>query len=314
MSSESTFLCLPREIRDIIYREYVTLEHGYVYNPATNKLKAGGPIHQPHLMALQFCCQQVAAEMQGLALKHNTIRFYTVCSVETKRRANALFSLMKNMWSTEAELLHQARGRISPEAMQQMASRFPQLQHVIERLNTRPEGQYPEGGWCIVSLPWEALRYIETNQYGEALSAYRNFVTCALQSILAHHSPGSLDPTWLSRANRVLSMCHEPWLIPEDDDEITCRRRLLYRDFAGPRDTGFNYRFSAAAACIRFLRSVPDARTHMRQVVLEEDRPAVPFAECHAQGLLPFLRENPQVTRDPACQVMEEHISVCRGQ
>lgn len=90
-------------------------------------------------------------------------------------------------------------------------------------------------------------------------------------------------------------MCHEPWLIPEDDDEITCRRRLLYRDFVGPRDTGFNYRFSAASACIRFLRSVPDARTALRQAVLEEDRPSVPFAECHAQGLLSFFRENPKL-------------------
>ncbi|KAK8067288.1 hypothetical protein PG997_014035 [Apiospora hydei] len=297
MSSESTFLGLPREIRDLIYREYVTLEHGYVYNPATNQLKAGGPIHQPNLMALQSCCKQFAHEMDGLALRHNIVRFYTICSIETKHRANALFCLMKNMYSTEAELLHQARGRISPEAKQRMASRFPQFLHLIERFDVRPIVQEPDDGygWTIVALPWEALRYMDTNQYGEALSVYRDFVTYALQSVLDTNPPGNLDQTWLSRASRVLGMCHEPWRIPEDDDDVARRRQLLYREFPTPWDTGFYYRFSVAAACIRFLRSVPDVRSHMRQVVLEEDRPSVPFAECHAQGLLPFLRETPKM-------------------
>ncbi|KAK8876963.1 hypothetical protein PGQ11_001909 [Apiospora arundinis] len=295
MSSEPAFLRVPREIRDIIYREYVTLEHGYVYNPATNRLKAGGPICKPNLMALQSCCQQVAAEMKGLALKHNIVRFYTVCSARTKYRANALFTLMKNMYSTEAELLAQARGRISPQALERMTSEFPQLSHLIETFNDIPTDEHHELRWHTVALPWDIVRYNDANEYGEAHSVYRHFITSALQSIIDTSSPATLDQKWLSRANKVLAMCHEPWFIPGDDEDIASRWQHLYRDFKPPRDTGYNYRFSAAAACIRFLGSVPGARTYMRQVLLEEDRPSVPFAECHGLGLLPFMRENPEL-------------------
>ncbi|KAK8106981.1 uncharacterized protein PG998_008994 [Apiospora kogelbergensis] len=135
----------------------------------------------------------------------------------------------------------------------------------------------------------------DENAFGEARSVLRDFITSSLCTILDTSLPGSLDQTWLSRARRVLSMPHEPWNIPEDEDDTVRHRQLLYRKFRRPRDTGFNYRFSAAAACIRFIRSVPNARIHMRQVVMEEDRPSVPFSECHALGLLPFIRENPRL-------------------
>ncbi|KAK7966258.1 C6 transcription factor [Apiospora aurea] len=127
--------------------------------------------------------------MDGLAFRHNIVRFYTICSIVTKHRTNALFSLMKNMYSTEAELPHQARGRISPEAKQRMASRFPQFLHLIERFDVRPSVQDPddEYGWTIVALPWEALRYLDTNQYGEALLLCKTKITPAIARWVVEH-------------------------------------------------------------------------------------------------------------------------------
>ncbi|KAL0765338.1 hypothetical protein CaCOL14_012087 [Colletotrichum acutatum] len=55
-----------------------------------------------------------------------------------------------------------------------------------------------------------------------------------------------------------------------------------------------NYRFSAAAAAICFLPSMPEElRGHLRRIILDEDRQAVAKQQCHALGLIPFCKENP---------------------
>ncbi|KAM7201844.1 hypothetical protein V8F33_003120 [Rhypophila sp. PSN 637] len=106
------FSDLPRELRDMIYIEYVIVEGGYVFNPRTGKLRPGNPksknhIHpsavpntyvtfaaemrnphagkprpknpesktHTHLFALQYTCKTAAVEMRDLALKHNSITF-----------------------------------------------------------------------------------------------------------------------------------------------------------------------------------------------------------------------------------------------
>jgi hypothetical protein len=54
----------------------------------------------------------------------------------------------------------------------------------------------------------------------------------------------------------------------------------------------FIYRFSAAAVAIRFLRQNLKLRTHIRRIVLSEDREAVGFPESHGKWLVPFCLEN----------------------
>ena len=51
-------LRLPRELRDLIYEEYVRVDGGYVYNPETNKLAHadGSPID----LSLRLVCRQLA--------------------------------------------------------------------------------------------------------------------------------------------------------------------------------------------------------------------------------------------------------------
>nr|RBQ91417.1 hypothetical protein FVER53263_20084 [Fusarium verticillioides] len=52
-------------------------------------------------------------------------------------------------------------------------------------------------------------------------------------------------------------------------------------------------RFSAAATAIRFLQRLPiTQRKQMRRVILHEDLPSVNLPSRHAQGFIPFLKEN----------------------
>ncbi|KAF2649693.1 hypothetical protein K491DRAFT_762222 [Lophiostoma macrostomum CBS 122681] len=84
--SQSRFLGLPRELRDIIYQYYVLEDGGYIFNPDSRKLEAPG--NRPISMALMFTCRNVAAEMRGVALKTNTINFFTWNSDSTRTDAH----------------------------------------------------------------------------------------------------------------------------------------------------------------------------------------------------------------------------------
>lgn len=65
--------------------------------------------------------------------------------------------------------------------------------------------------------------------------------------------------------------------------------------------------FSAAAACIKFLGSLSvDARSHVRRVILNENYKGVAEPQCHAQGLIPYCQENPNLR-------IERHIDLWRA-
>lgn len=86
MATESAFLNLPRELRDDIYRFYVTFEDGLVYNFAygedekpksQNILENLAPSNKRDRidLALRSTCKQVHDETEGLILKFNAITF-----------------------------------------------------------------------------------------------------------------------------------------------------------------------------------------------------------------------------------------------
>lgn len=79
MPPKLSFLDLPPEIRNTIYRHYVTIEKGYVFNFETGRLAALGSDGEmkPIELALKFTCKTVAEEMVGLDFQVNTINFST---------------------------------------------------------------------------------------------------------------------------------------------------------------------------------------------------------------------------------------------
>lgn len=53
------------------------------------------------------------------------------------------------------------------------------------------------------------------------------------------------------------------------------------------------FRVSAASVAVHFMANLPTAtRSHIRSIVLLEDRAAVAWPQCHAQGLIPYCQEN----------------------
>lgn len=86
MAAESAFLSLPRELRDEVYRHYVTYEDGLVYNfeydgeksaKSRNILRNLAPANNRDSidLGLRSTCKQVHTEIEGLILKFNTITF-----------------------------------------------------------------------------------------------------------------------------------------------------------------------------------------------------------------------------------------------
>jgi hypothetical protein len=98
-----------------------------------------------------------------------------------------------------------------------------------------------------------------------------------------------------------------PWTIPSATDIINIERhlRISPEEIPGASDdlrwmmpakestNRLRWHFSAAAVAIEFISAHPHARVHMRHVTLHEDLKSVSSPECHAQGLVPFCKENP---------------------
>ncbi|TID07256.1 hypothetical protein CH35J_001192 [Colletotrichum higginsianum] len=86
-----SFFKFPRELRDAIYRQYVTFEGGYVLNPETNRMR-GAVNDLPVDLALMYTCKRVAEEMKGLPLKANTLTFSTFYPPEHRVHAGFRFN------------------------------------------------------------------------------------------------------------------------------------------------------------------------------------------------------------------------------
>ncbi|KAK4209509.1 hypothetical protein QBC37DRAFT_259485, partial [Rhypophila decipiens] len=58
------------ELRDMVYKYYLTVNGGYIFDPTSQKLKRSkdSSCSNPHPFALQYTCKLIASEMRGLAL------------------------------------------------------------------------------------------------------------------------------------------------------------------------------------------------------------------------------------------------------
>ncbi|KAK8112505.1 hypothetical protein PG984_013031 [Apiospora sp. TS-2023a] len=102
-SSASPFLRLPRELRDAIYREYVLVDGGYVFNPYTEKLRKAtgqgrGDANRAINLSLTYTCRQVAIEMKGVALGANLVTFKTLYRHNLRIRVGRYFGLIDQLY------------------------------------------------------------------------------------------------------------------------------------------------------------------------------------------------------------------------
>ncbi|KAL8993394.1 MAG: hypothetical protein Q9169_006384 [Polycauliona sp. 2 TL-2023] len=146
-----------------------------------------------------------------------------------------------------------------------------------ERLASEPDpsGQDKRGEWCEKAL---FLRSPFIHSGPESWTIPSEDRLAQIETILG---PSSKDPRGWAREDLELDAAGGPSPPLRVGDEPWDRVR---------------WRFSAAAAAIEFFKSVSqDTCLGIHKIVLHEDRPSVAHPECHARGLIPFCRQNPQL-------------------
>ncbi|KAF2249806.1 hypothetical protein BU26DRAFT_504240 [Trematosphaeria pertusa] len=287
MSPNAHLLDLPRELRDKIYADYLSEDGGYLFNFERGRL--GTAEHQPINLSLMYTCRQVATEMRGLALGANAVTFTTGYSNRTRADAGQFDHYLDQVRRFKNSLLSSAHPCVTAEAIEHTARHHGEFLPVLRRLQAE--------GWTHDLIG---------NNGGLAPSRERHFVASTLAELSKHpdftailsQDNGLLwgtDET--PNLNEIVSCNPLPWAIPTKDDIAKLSQAVSNpTPLAGECWERQKYRYSAAALAINFLASLPPhVRVQFRTLILREDRMAVGYPECHAQGLIPFCRENPRL-------------------
>lgn len=306
------FLDLPGEVRNAIYDYYVPHEGALVLDPQTNKLKvANGGVAD---LALMFTCKKIASEVKSYALPSYTITFQTYSPPfhldwrDGQPIPDAFEEVMQTLTQAFGLSLDSETLPIVffyTDIAKDVSKEYPSLAPYVELLRARRD---------IDVHIFTGLR----GSAGQTPSVFRRFARFLMQEIVAdryqfgeeclrfekapfaHYSKASLET--------FLSLDPEPWSIPTSEDILRMKSVINALGLHAPAKTRLSIThekrhlkpyYSAAAVAIRFLKSMPaHDREHLRNIVLEEDHPAVAFSECHAQGLIPFCQENPRLRID----------------
>ena len=282
------FLSLPRELRDTVYRYYVSEGH-YYFDYDSGKLRTP---HGPVNIAFTCTCRQVADEMRGLALSSNTIIFSTVYSKSERKRAGIFDAFITKVYRAKS-FLFKATGSfdwrrrfMTQEILVELAERWPQF--------------IPAGILCDKWNDHRASQAVH-QPYG-ARSEFHAFLDHAV-GLLSANPDFVTEMSKRSLRNRSIDpsdafLRHvDPWIIltetnftEMDRDGLLTKVKPHSDDLRGR----IKFRYSAAAAATNFLRSLPaNTRKSIQHIILDEDHEAVAFPSCHARGLIPFCLENP---------------------
>ncbi|KAM7186204.1 hypothetical protein V8F33_011970 [Rhypophila sp. PSN 637] len=243
-------------------------------------------------------CKSIAQEMAGLALKHNLVTFTTIDTMrELAFQWETLVSMNLNMCKHLLQTVAREEfgGRMPDSFKETMSHHCPEymlLQNDINNLfYPGYEGEDAhETLWSNFSITPSAKRY-SFAKFIMQQPEFAPFLARVPESVLE------------------LDLHHQPWNIPSDEETRTLFNLLLpfmtMFPSATPHIPSFwehflhapnrlKYRFSAAAAAIKFLGSLkPSSRAHLRCVLLDEDRESVAHPERHGRGLVRFCEENP---------------------
>ncbi|KAK4443490.1 hypothetical protein QBC34DRAFT_477586 [Podospora aff. communis PSN243] len=299
MAQPPPFLTVPREIRDLIYREFLLIdaEDGYVYNPETGKLRTAK--EQPIDLTPMYTCRQIAAEMVGAPLRLHTITFTTNDSRQAQRDAMKWEHIITHQWQAVQSSLDFV---------------LPWTCGKTDSLTGMSDG---DRALCGADQPFQSLfthQKIQRNIIRHLMATnadIENFFSTA-------HWTDNLSPSGPNDPHdhdplRFLNVGMEPWKIPTEDEmncTIASSAALLHviDKISNPIRTdslqmGGDYdepckirRFSAAASAIHWFHSIPSsAREHVRNILVHEDRASSAYPETHTQGLISLCEQYPQM-------------------
>ncbi|KAK4457308.1 hypothetical protein QBC42DRAFT_279417 [Cladorrhinum samala] len=144
MTSHFPFLRLPREMRDKIYKDYLFLDDGYVFDFESNKLRTSDS--QPVDLNLMYTCRLVAAEMSGLPLRINTVTFRTAYSEAIRTTLCRFEYLLRRLHQENQEMICRTAGSMSPEMRQKISIQYPEVFPLFDRdlMDRLAGGEHPE--------------------------------------------------------------------------------------------------------------------------------------------------------------------------
>ncbi|KAI1140137.1 hypothetical protein F5Y05DRAFT_307667 [Hypoxylon sp. FL0543] len=289
MATGCLFLDLPRELRDIIYEYYVS-DGGYIFDFETGRLRTteGYPIN----LALTFTCRQVASEMNGIALRNNTIFFHAIRLEEKRKWPHSYPELLRISYALKRIMFRCARSCFTADLKSRVAQVYPDFMPAFDL--TDVEHQWDAGGAGFAP----SVIHSATDYALDLASSHPSFPSAMSE----FRQDPSMDWEGIEPDHEALnSLRYQPWSIPT---EALTRRVAIacgYRQLrTGRRPNGLDsirkHNFSAAAACIQFLESIPiRIRSEIRSIILDEDLPGIARQADHARGLIPFCQENPSL-------------------
>ncbi|KAL8885505.1 MAG: hypothetical protein Q9215_006645 [Flavoplaca cf. flavocitrina] len=276
-----SFFSLPRELRDTIYHFYLLEPEGYFYDLESGKLRAHGKRRID--LALVRTCSAIATEIGGLFRVETVFQQLLAC-----------FWLGRSRVAVRRFSKPYDRASVDKQWLSGGSCNFYEKEYAAAR-----ERDFAAGRSTVNDHPG----------IGEDERAKRE-----REDRLEYH--GKIGRDKASMVRRALSMpSPDPWMIPTDSElaQMNMKAGLsgtslddagVYVDGYGDGDRDvktlpwkrIRWRFSAAAAAIRFFKSISQATcSGIRKVVLHENRLSVARPESHALGLIPFCVQNPQL-------------------
>ncbi|EEU42371.1 uncharacterized protein NECHADRAFT_79869 [Fusarium vanettenii 77-13-4] len=316
----ASIFTLPYELRYEIYQHYFTLDDGYTFQAGPGKLATSDG--RPLDLALMYTCRLIAKEAKDLPLRFNTVSFSTVHHPEWSAWAGRFHYQLDLQLSLQSNLLMRMAHHLTPDMRSQIALKFPRFMPMLARAEEEPVPRTTryEEQFHFELGPYRCLNSFSTGQERwewchENTCLVSQAVTYALRLLAQSHGPEltQLINKELPRREATqdvfefLDKSYEPWAIPSQsvlattglelsDDRVWDRMNGWHKEDYEEQRYREKFRFSAVAVAIRFLNSLPShTRLQLRKMVVHEDHISIAHPERHAQGLIPFCKENPRL-------------------
>ncbi|KAF4439737.1 C6 transcription factor [Fusarium albosuccineum] len=306
MSPPRNFLGLPYELRHQVYGHYFALDDGYVLNFDSGKLATAN--NEPLDLSLMYTCRIIATETKYLPLGLNTISFSTGYHKDWSPWALRFHCLYHAQCLRQVDFLASSAAKVTPDIYSRLGAKFPRFVTVMENFMRKIDADNVElflADAEVGDIARYVLHYGTTperwHSQGECLSKMRQAIEYTLKLVAQDGSEELGDQGFATQTDciNLLDRCFEPWAIPSWSDlearSYEFQDECWWQQFKSHHND-FKFRFSATAVAIRFLRQLPVShRLSIRKIILDEDHITLGCPERHAQGLIPFCKENPRL-------------------
>ncbi|KAF4820407.1 hypothetical protein CGCTS75_v011330 [Colletotrichum tropicale] len=181
------FFDLPREVRDLIYGQYVISDGGYALDFESNTLKcANGDTVD---LAFMLTCKAVANELRTVPFSTNTLNFSTICSEEHRVTAGRFGDLIMRISKQLGEKLHNIYPdnlSVPDDVWEELTRDHPRFAPYLGMIKGRANKWWTnDQGKLRQHSDWRNVS--PTGCCGETPSVFRDFSHTAIQTILQRY-------------------------------------------------------------------------------------------------------------------------------